>query len=972
MVAPWILPPISQWLAHKLGRDVPAQNLSAKTLWIAVTINLASWFGYGAAFMLFSKACLPTIGGSLTEFVGIWTASYLAGYIAFFAPGGIGVRETAMVAGFTTLGLTNQSDAWMIALASRLWLTALELLPGLIGLALSPSARSIHTSPILMPNSDANAATSWATRHQLALAALVCFGATMLLAWPALGGGFLVNPHSDQYIAGFSFREFAALSLKGGSGFPLWNPYQFGGMPYVAAMHGDIFYPTFLLRMFLPTDIAMTWGFVIHMFLAGFFTVGFLRASNLSLQSSIVGGLCYMLAGPVAAYASPGHDGKLFVSALLPAALWCVVRGVRDGRKSAWGLLALVVGLGVLSPHPQLLQYMLLTTGAYTLFLAFAPNSIPSVNAIDSASVAREPRERYSRLGLALIAVVIGAAIGAIQYLPVMEYVAWSPRSGGKGYDYATSFSLPLEETFNTYLPQFSGILDSYWGRNGIHFHSEYLGVVALVLAGLAWGGGIANKNRKHAWFWVGAFVVALFWAWGGNTPFYQVIYALVPGSKYFRAPSTILYVVGFAIAVMAAFGTERILSGKVGLRYAIGWCVFAALVGIMATSGAFTSIAMSILGDQRGDAIYANASNVTIGAWRSAFFVLATCAVIFAIARGMLKANVAAYALMAIVAVDLWSVERHYWLFSDRAEKLYGSDAIIDYLHKQPEPGRVIALPLSDNMAPHDPFLLGDALMHHQVRGVLGYHGNELGRFQQLVGKDQGFQSIANPNVWALLNAKYFYTNAADAPFAGSKLVAGPVRDAAGTMTFLYRLPGEQPPAWIVPMVVKAGDAATLATVLNPQFDVKRAAIFDSSSTTPDTKNATTLPEALNIPVTVSRYDPGAIDLKIDGSAPAGSALVVSENYYPGWSATVDGKAVDISRADYTLMGIPLPANAKSISLRFSSAPYDRGKTITLIALLLAIVATVVGAAADRKRVQTPLLHEHDSNTTASDTRGA
>ncbi|MEP6766974.1 MAG: hypothetical protein ABJB66_21835, partial [Gemmatimonadaceae bacterium] len=167
-----------------------------------------------------------------------------------------------------------------------------------------------------MANSDANAVPTSATRHQLALAALICLGATMLLAWPALGGGFLVNPHSDQYIAGFSFREFAALSLKNGTGFPLWNPYQFGGMPYVAAMHGDIFYPTFLLRMFLPTDIAMTWGFVIHMFLAGFFTVGFLRASNLSIQSSTIGGLCYMLAGPVAAYASPGHDGKLFVSAL--------------------------------------------------------------------------------------------------------------------------------------------------------------------------------------------------------------------------------------------------------------------------------------------------------------------------------------------------------------------------------------------------------------------------------------------------------------------------------------------------------------------------------------------------------------------------------------------------------------------------------------------------------------------------------
>ena len=771
-----------------------------------------------------------------------------------------------------------------------------------------------------------------------------------MLAWPALGGGFLVNPHSDQYIAGYSFREFAAQSLRSGAGFPLWNPYQFGGMPYVAAMHGDIFYPTFLLRMILPTDIAMTWGFVLHLFLAGFFTIGFLRAAGVTLTAATVGGVAYMLAGPVAAYASPGHDGKLFVSALLPAALWCVVRGMRDGKFLAWGALALVVGLGVLSPHPQLLQYMLLTTGAYALYLAFASASVPLPTG-ETVAVGKQTSPRYSRLALALVAVVVGAAIGAIQYLPVMEYVAWSPRSGGKGYEYVTSYSFPLEETINTYLPQFSGILDNYWGRNGIHFHSEYLGVVAFVLAGLAFVGGATNKHRRHAWFWVGALIVSLFWAWGGNTPFYQLVYALVPGSKYFRAPSTILYVVGFSTAVLAAFGAERALAAKVTTRYAVIWGAIAVFIAIIATTGGFSGLAMSLMGDQRGDAILANGSNVIIGSWRSALFVLLTCALLIAISRNKISARNAGYALIALMAVDLWSIENKYWIFSDRADKLYASDPIIQYLQKQTEPGRVIALPLSDNMAQHDPFILGDALMHQKVRGVLGYHGNELGRYQLLDGKDQGFQSLANPNFWALTNARYFYTNVAEVPFPGSKLIAGPVRDAAGTMTYLYRLPGDQPPAWVVPIIVKADDPSTLSTVLNPLFDVKRAAIFDVDAPVVAKPAGTTPPDALVLPVTVSRYDAGAIDLTLGGAAPAGSALIVSENFYPGWQATVDGKSVPVSRADYTLMGIELPANAKQVSLRFVSAPYERGKSITLIALLLVVIAMAAGSIADRRR---------------------
>ena len=150
--------------------------------------------------------------------------------------------------------------------------------------------------------------------------------------------------------------------LKSGHGFPQWNPFIEGGLPYIAAMHGDIFYPTFLLRMILPTDIAMTWEFPMHMFLCGLFTYLFLRAWNFGFYGALIGGLAYILGGSIAGYAGPGHDGKLFVSTMLPLALLLLTRGMRDGRIWAWGGLAIIVGLAVLSPHPQLLQYLLLTS----------------------------------------------------------------------------------------------------------------------------------------------------------------------------------------------------------------------------------------------------------------------------------------------------------------------------------------------------------------------------------------------------------------------------------------------------------------------------------------------------------------------------------------------------------------------------------------------------------------------------------
>src|SRR2546423_10641391 len=127
---------------------------------------------------------------------------------------------------------------------------------------------SPREAPVPPPDTAALSAPGFA----LGWAAIVYAIGPFSLGYPALAGRFLVNPHSDQYIAGYAFREFAAATLRATGHFPLWNPYLFGGMPYIAAMHGDIFYPTFLLRMILPTDVAMTWGFIIHIFLAGLFT----------------------------------------------------------------------------------------------------------------------------------------------------------------------------------------------------------------------------------------------------------------------------------------------------------------------------------------------------------------------------------------------------------------------------------------------------------------------------------------------------------------------------------------------------------------------------------------------------------------------------------------------------------------------------------------------------------------------------
>ncbi|HVE78989.1 MAG TPA: hypothetical protein VNA89_09020 [Gemmatimonadaceae bacterium] len=793
-----------------------------------------------------------------------------------------------------------------------------------------------HANPPVDHLSAAPPAPRFATGWMLLAYAV----ATLALGFPALGGGFLVAPHSDQYIAGYAFREFAAASLRAGVGFPLWNPYLLGGLPYVAAMHGDIFYPTFLLRLLFSTDVAMTWGFMLHLFLAGVFTYVFLRRCGIGFWGALLGGAAYMMSGPVASLVSPGHDGKLYVSALLPLALWILVAAVRDGRRWGWGALAITVGLGVLTPHPQLLQYLLLCAGAFALYLA--------LGGLSETPLPR--RAALRRLGFALGAVLLGAAIGAIQFLPVQEYVAWSPRAGGRDYAYATTFSMPPEELINVYLPQFSGILDGYWGRNGIHFHSEYFGAVVLVLAGAAFfTTALTRAERGFRLFWVGAFVVAMLWALGGATPFFRLVYELVPGTKFFRAPDNTRFVATMATAALAAIGTERLLRGGVSRRYLIGWLVAGLAVAVLATAGTFTAIGLGIADEQRSEMVRANAPSVIGGAWRSLLFVALVVALGLARRAGRVGGVTAAGALAALVVADLWSVERLYWQFSPPASVIYAADPTIEYMRRQAEPGRVLPL-LFPGAARRDPFLGGDALMHHRVRSVLGYHGNELRHYQELGGEAENWNQIGNPNFWALTNLRYILANVAELPIPGARTVVGPVRNAAGSTVWLHELDRPNPLAWVAPVIVKAPDEQVLPTVLNPQFDVRRAALFDTSAAVPG-QVIDALPAPAPITVRTRAYGPGRIELELSGGAPEGSALLVSENYYPGWAATVDGKPATVGRADVALLGVALPAGGRAVVLTFRDPAYGPGKAITLAALGLSLLLLALGVGAERRR---------------------
>lgn len=146
LLAPRFLPLMGALAGRVLRRDLVIPRLPDSAVWIATIGCLAAWVVYGVAFRVMVAGVIGSAPGKTSSYVAAFTGSYLLGYIAVFAPGGLGVREGALVTALGRLSLAQAGGAGVIALVSRLWLTVLEVIPGVFYLALD-AVRGRRPSP---------------------------------------------------------------------------------------------------------------------------------------------------------------------------------------------------------------------------------------------------------------------------------------------------------------------------------------------------------------------------------------------------------------------------------------------------------------------------------------------------------------------------------------------------------------------------------------------------------------------------------------------------------------------------------------------------------------------------------------------------------------------------------------------------------------------------------------------------------
>ena len=132
---PYTMPAVLGFTARTTGKALDVGPIPHRAVVIAIGANLVAWILYGVAFQWMVLGILGSAPGGVVAYVTVYAASYVIGYLIFFLPAGIGAREGAMLAALPVIGLAAGAPALLITVGSRLWITVLQVLPGVLFLA---------------------------------------------------------------------------------------------------------------------------------------------------------------------------------------------------------------------------------------------------------------------------------------------------------------------------------------------------------------------------------------------------------------------------------------------------------------------------------------------------------------------------------------------------------------------------------------------------------------------------------------------------------------------------------------------------------------------------------------------------------------------------------------------------------------------------------------------------------------------
>ena len=711
-------------------------------------------------------------------------------------------------------------------------------------------------------------------------------------------------------------------------------------------------------------------------YLLGFYIL--LRAFDFRQMLAALGSIVWAFSTYFLIIIAAGHYWKVMALAYLPPMIAGIVLAYRG--KYLWGFVvtAIFAALEVQANHVQMTYYY--------LFIILAMIVAYLVDAIRKKQMAHFAKAT----AVCAAAAVIGICINLSNLYHTWEYSKESMRgkselvkknsanqtSSGLDRDYITQWSYGVDETWtllvpnakggasvpmvmnetamehadNNYLPIYQQI-GQYWGEQPGTSGPVYVGAFVLFLFVL----GLFIVKGPMKWALLAATILSILLSWGRNfMPFTDFFLDYVPMYAKFRTVASILVIAEFIIPRLAMLALKRIVDDPQVLKEKFNYAV----VSFAVTAGAcllfiffpgmfdyISSSEMHALSQFPADQLQPLLNNLTemreamftADCRRSLFIICAGCVLLYLYVRGKMGKQW----LVAIVAVvcllDLWSVNKRYLNDGMFVEKSQRDQPIV----KTATEDQILRDTSLDyrvlNLASNT---FNENETSYYLKSIGGYHPAKLRRYQEVidayiskemqklypaVAKAQGdMTQVPGDSIFPvlnMLNTKYFIL-----PLEGGQTV--PVQNP-------YALGN----AWLVDKVTYV-DNANAELDLVGKIDLRHEAVADKRFK--ETIGEGVKQEGTSL-VKITKYEPNQLTYEVESQK--GGVVVFSENYYPGWTATVDGKDVEVGRVNYILRAIRVAPGKHTVQLSFFPTTVDVTERIAYAsyAILLAVIVMLI-----------------------------
>jgi O-antigen/teichoic acid export membrane protein len=405
---------------------------------------------------------------------------------------------------------------------------------------------------------------------------------------------------SDLILQNYVWKRFLVEALQSRE-LPLWDPYIFAGHPFLANGQHSGLYPLSIVFYVLPLWRAYGVFAWLQLGLAGVFAYLFARVLGVRRLGGLIAGITFQFSGFMVVSSVP-HPMIIAAASWLPFILAMVELIVQQrpalGRRPAtlpWALLgALGLGCHMLAGHVENTYFVLLVTGAYALWRLISKSANERVGELDGVS--RRVRGLARPAFWLVVMLVLGLALGAVQFVPLYEVATTSFRTGeaAASLQQVLGWAYPPRRLITFGIPNFfgnpahHGYFDLFtwrwtpaqtfpdgqyidWGMKNYVEGGAYLGLLPLFLAAIAvlwWLAPYVSRFTSHvsrstfhsssAQHAIPFFTLLSLFSLGCifGTPLYALVYAL-PGFEQSHSPFRWVFPLTLSIAMLAAFGVE-------------------------------------------------------------------------------------------------------------------------------------------------------------------------------------------------------------------------------------------------------------------------------------------------------------------------------------------------------------------------------------------------------------------------------